>query len=159
MFFSFRLTKVYHPDKNSSPEARVEWTKIQEAYEKLRNLDSRRKYDRETLSESRPSMYEPIKQRGYYNPRQDQFVGRTYEDIKKMPYHYERMSIRYPKMSKPPQARPYDPHERIQRVKKQKVWEERHEVQEKQQQTNITIMVMMLICFIILCSPNIGGDW
>ncbi|XP_057331772.1 dnaJ homolog subfamily C member 30, mitochondrial-like [Microplitis mediator] len=42
----FKLSMQYHPDKNSSEEAKIKFRDISEAYEVLGNYDTRKQYDR-----------------------------------------------------------------------------------------------------------------
>jgi len=54
-----RLAKIWHPDKNKSPEANTKFQKINEAYEVLGNPEKREIYDRfgkEGLNNNGPTM-------------------------------------------------------------------------------------------------------
>jgi curved DNA-binding protein CbpA len=42
----FKLVKIYHPDKNSSPDAAIKFQKIQSAYDILSNKESRQEYQK-----------------------------------------------------------------------------------------------------------------
>jgi len=46
----YKLSKAYHPDKNSDPEAIKKFQLITEAYEVLGNYDAKRNYDRTIYS-------------------------------------------------------------------------------------------------------------
>lgn len=53
----FKLSMQYHPDKNSSEEAKIKFRNISEAYEVLGNYDTRKQYDRKIkvrLPDDRP---------------------------------------------------------------------------------------------------------
>lgn len=55
----YKLSMMYHPDKNSSQAATIRFQEINEAYEVLGNYDLRKKYDRGILRERKLSDIHP----------------------------------------------------------------------------------------------------
>ncbi|XP_023240655.1 dnaJ homolog subfamily C member 30-like [Centruroides sculpturatus] len=55
----YRLSMLYHPDKNNSEAATVKFREINEAYEVLGNYELRKKYDRGLLTTRRASVVDP----------------------------------------------------------------------------------------------------
>lgn len=60
---------VFHPDKNPSPDSKLQFQKIQEAYRTLSNFEKRKKYDTwlmyggSVLQEKGPNPDQPVRRR------------------------------------------------------------------------------------------------